>query len=117
MGKPIPEIPCEVVQALSAYHFPGNVRELRNMTERAIIFCKGNKLSVDDFILKSQSVSAVFQAPVVASPVDCESDMIRERLKSCGFNQTETAASLGITRDALIRKMKKYNISVARTGV
>ena len=117
MGKPTPEIPRSVIAALKAYDFPGNVRELRNITERAIIFCKGDKLDVNDFIIKT------YPAPVEFAPIEPplsvpgDADIIREKLKSCNYNQTEAALALGITRDALIRKMKKYGISVSRVGL
>ena len=115
MGKTIPEIPKEVIETLKSYHFPGNVRELRNITERAIIFCKNDRLSMNDFVLKSGQ-SNPFTAVAEPTPVSSgEADQIREKLKSCNYNQTETANALGITRDALIRKMKKYNISVSRS--
>jgi DNA-binding NtrC family response regulator len=110
MGKPIPEIPAEVIGTLMTYPFPGNVRELRNITERAIIFCKGDRLSMDDFILKNHLTPTYLSTPG-------EAEQIREKLKSCNYNQTETALALGITRDALIRKMKKYGISVSRVGL
>jgi DNA-binding NtrC family response regulator len=110
MGKPIPEIPAEVIGTLMTYPFPGNVRELRNITERAIIFCKGDRLSMDDFILKNHLTPTHLSTPG-------EAEQIREKLKSCNYNQTETALALGITRDALIRKMKKYGISVSRVGL
>lgn len=117
MGKQNPEIPASVLEALRAYTFPGNVRELRNITERAIIFCKGDKLSISDFILKpvhKPVENLQLETPQVPHS---EADQIREQLKNSNFNQTEAAAALGITRDALIRKMKKYGISVSRVGL
>jgi DNA-binding NtrC family response regulator len=117
MGKPSPEIPTDVVEVLEAYPFPGNVRELRNITERAIIFCKGDRLSVSDFVLKTSPSASSFATPDLTASTPGEADLIREKLKSCNYNQTETAALLGITRDALIRKMKKYGISVSRVGL
>ena len=117
MGKPTPEIPASVLAALKAYHFPGNVRELRNITERAIIFCKNDKLEVSDFIIKSHPTPVDFVPVEPPLSVSGDADIIREKLKSCNYNQTETALALGITRDALIRKMKKYGISVSRVGL
>lgn len=117
MGKVIPEIPKDVIDTLKAYPFPGNVRELRNITERAIIFCKGDKLSVNDFVMKNSHSPAQTQTADSAAFAPGEADLIREKLKSHNYNQTETAAALGITRDSLIRKMKKYNISVSRVGL
>jgi DNA-binding NtrC family response regulator len=119
MGKITPEIPASVLEALKAYSFPGNVRELRNITERAMIFCKGDRLSESDFITKPNhsTTPALLPPPETAPSSLGEADQIREKLKACNYNQTETAAALGITRDALIRKMKKYGISVSRVGL
>jgi DNA-binding NtrC family response regulator len=119
MGKMTPEIPSSVLESLKAYSFPGNVRELRNITERAIIFCKGDRLSESDFITKANhSPAPAFALTPESMPSSQgEADQIREKLKNCNYNQTETAAALGITRDALIRKMKKYGISVSRVGL
>ena len=119
MGKQNPEIPASVLHMLKGYHFPGNVRELRNITERAIIFCKNDRLSEADFIIKNNAVPT-YQPPAPAETLASssgEADQIREKLKNSNYNQTEAAAALGITRDALIRKMKKYGISVSRVGL
>ncbi|MCE1197897.1 MAG: sigma-54 dependent transcriptional regulator [Marinilabiliales bacterium] len=116
LGKPIPEVPEEVMSLLNEYAFPGNVRELRNITERAMIFSKGDRLTTQDFLIKSTRTATTPVAKETLS-TDGEADVIREKLKACNFNQTETASALGITRDALIRKMKKYNISISRIGL
>jgi transcriptional regulator with PAS, ATPase and Fis domain len=119
MGKMTPEIPPSVLDALKAYSFPGNVRELRNITERAMIFCKGDRLSESDFVTKANHSPATTFTPLpdASASSQGEADQIREKLKACNYNQTETAAALGITRDALIRKMKKCGISVSRVGL
>ncbi len=117
MNKPIPEIPKTVIETLKSYPFPGNVRELRNITERAIIFCKDNRLNENDFILKNNTAPSGFPSPDLSLVSQGEAELIREKLKNCNYNQTETAAALGITRDALIRKMKKYGITVSRVGL
>ncbi len=113
-NKPPVRISNEVVKMLSQYDFPGNVRELRNLVERAIILSKGEILVNNDF-------SIVFQKPEEAAPItdrlslkDQEIKLIRETLQQCDYNQKATAELLGITRDALIRRMKKYNISINR---
>ena len=119
MNKPIPGISKSIVDELSNYSFPGNVRELRNMVERAIIFSKGDKLTIEDFIVYTRT-----SAPPSSPPAQTESlsdlqvkekQFILDTLKECHFNQTETANHLGISRDALIRKMKKYSITVSKT--
>lgn len=111
-NKPGLHIAPEVYDELMKYHFPGNVRELKNMAERAVILCEGNKLTLSDFPVKSSKSN---QAPADTNGVDLKSTEIKiiiEALHNSKYNQTAAADLLGISRDALIRKMKKYNISV-----
>jgi len=109
------QIEKEVFKTLAEYDFPGNVRELRNMTERAVILCKDNVLGINDFPIKQQ------KDPVSESQVDSvnlksnEINLIRKGLQNCKYNQKAAADMLGITRDALIRKMKKFEITVSRS--
>ncbi|MEI7727377.1 MAG: sigma-54 dependent transcriptional regulator [Bacteroidota bacterium] len=104
----------DVFKRLEKYDFPGNIRELKNMAERAIILCKFNSLSIEDFPLTSRTDSPVDNNTDMASLKSIEVDMIRKALLQSQFNQKAAAEILGITRDALIRKMKKYNISIGK---
>jgi DNA-binding NtrC family response regulator len=111
-NKPHLSISGEVFDALLKYDFPGNVRELRNMTERAVILCKNNILGISDFPVKQQKTEA---AVAPDAPVDLktlEISMIRKVLQECRYNLQSAADTLGIHRDALSRKMKKYNITL-----
>jgi DNA-binding NtrC family response regulator len=112
--KPNLKVSKEVFDSLLKYDFPGNVRELRNMVERAIILCKGNTLGINDFPVKSQKI------PIQEKQTDSvnlklnELYLIQKALKRANYNQQTAADILGIHRDALSRKMKKYNIAVSR---
>ena len=111
-NKPNLHINREVFEALLKYEFPGNVRELRNMTERAIILCKGSSLGIADFPVKSRKPEALTPNSEFVNLKTSEILIVRKTLQNCKYNQQATADVLGITRDALIRKMKKYDISI-----
>jgi len=113
-NKPNLYIDKEVIDNLIKYDFPGNVRELRNMVERAIILCKGKSLGINDFPVKARNTSSIEQNAGSIDLKTQEIDLIRRALNNCKYNQKAAADSLGITRDALIRKMKKYNIHISR---
>jgi len=108
------DVSDEVFNALVKYDFPGNVRELRNMIERAVILCKGNVIGIADFQMKPQKISSYDESAESFNLKKNDIKIIRKALQSCKYNQTTTADLLGITRDALIRKMKKYSIAVSR---
>ncbi len=115
-NKPNIHISEEVFEMLRQYDFPGNVRELRNLAERAVILCKGEKLTNKDFplILKKPRKAVPKSEVEEFNLKNQEVKLIRKALEECSYNQKAAAELLGITRDALIRRMKKYNISVDR---
>ena len=114
-NKPNIHVAKEVFDILLKYEFPGNVRELRNMTERAIILCKGNILGIKDFPVKLPNNSPQEEQTESVNMKLHEIGLIQKALKSSGYNQQAAADALGIHRDALSRKMKKYNIGISRS--
>jgi DNA-binding NtrC family response regulator len=113
-NKPSLHVAQEVFEVLQNYDFPGNVRELRNMTERAIILCKRNLLGINDFPVNSHKPESKAINDEIVNLKTHEIKMIRKVLQNYKYNQQAASEALGITRDALIRKMKKYDISVSR---
>jgi DNA-binding NtrC family response regulator len=116
MNKPLPAIDNAVISALKKYNFPGNVRELKNMTERAIILCKGNTLGINDFPVTMKANPSAESSVPYYNLKELEIKTICSVLKNSGYNQTIAANTLGITRDALIRKMKKYHIQIKKNS-
>nr|HPI87508.1 sigma-54 dependent transcriptional regulator [Bacteroidales bacterium] len=113
-NKPDFKITKEVIDALMKYDFPGNVRELKNMTERAFILCRGNEFTCYDFPVSTQPMIAENTSGTF-NMKNLEQELVRDALKHCNYNQKAAANMLGITRDALIRKMKKYNITINKS--
>ena len=114
-NKPNLKISNDVFSELLKYDFPGNVRELRNMTERAIILSKGDTLGLSDFPVRQQKSTSNSNHVELVNLKSNEVNIIRKALQSCKFNQKAAADKLGITRDALIRKMKKYEITISKS--
>ena len=119
----------EVVAALSSYDFPGNVRELRNLIERLVMTVRGDEIGVENLPAPIQALAsgpgatAAREALVeesLAEVVDyrarverLESQMLRHFARACRSTY-EIARRTGLTQSAVVRKLKKYGISVSR---
>jgi DNA-binding NtrC family response regulator len=110
LNKQIPTIGSGVLKALKSYDFPGNVRELKNMIERAIILNKENRLTESDFPVNDKLKPTGKKALQVFNLVDNEIETIKAALQEKDHNISAAADLLGIQRMALSRKMKKYGI-------
>ena len=110
------KITREVVNSLSNYLFPGNVRELENLIERMVVLSDENALTladVPDFINKPLQVfgSVKFELPADSISLDeVEREIIRYALQMHNDNQSQTARYLGITRSALIYRLEKHDL-------
>ncbi|MBU3935953.1 MAG: sigma-54 dependent transcriptional regulator, partial [Proteobacteria bacterium] len=111
-GKPVPEIADDFQEALSSYTFPGNVRELQNIVERAVALSREAVLTARD--LPPDIFFAEIQPPVPEKNAShlraLEQEHITEVYRRTGFNQTETARLLGISRTTLWRRLKDLNL-------
>jgi len=112
---PVTSITKFALEALSRHDWPGNVRELRNVIERAILFETTDKIGLSSIII---------------DPIDCqetpchgiegrvrdfslekaERELIARALHETGWQKTQAAALLGITRATLYAKVKQYNL-------
>lgn len=114
INRPAPAIDKDVIVLLKNYSFPGNVRELKNLTERAVILSKNNTLGVDDFPVKIKPDSIQKDRFEKFNLIENEIDLIRGALRTCNYNQNAAADLLGIQRMSLTRKMKKHNIIIKK---
>ena len=114
-GKKIRNINKETLDLFQAYDWPGNIRELQNVIERAVILCDGETFSVDKTWLTTVAPkSAATSVPLVANLVEREKVMIETALREAEGvvgGPTGAAAKLGIPRQTLESKIKKLEIN------
>ncbi len=97
--------------ALESYPFPGNVRELENILERASALCEGNLIMVDDLQLPEiDALSSNSRVDLGKITQDIEKEQILQALEKCRWNQSATARSLGITLRQLRYKIEKLEL-------
>ncbi len=118
-NKKIKGISDEMRILFMEYHWPGNIRELENAIEGAVIMAKTEIINKWDIPNVSKFMSTASLAPtngkslkkVLEQP---EKDLILSVLHECNWNRNKAAAVLGINRTTLYNKMKKYNISFVK---
>ncbi|MTI64652.1 sigma-54 dependent transcriptional regulator [Methylophaga sp.] len=120
LSKPL--ISQAAMAKLQSYAFPGNVRELENILERALTWADSDIIEVDDLMLPEHPSMSVMQAPVSAEPgeplpqdlesclEDQERQLIMQALEATRWNRTAAAKKLGITFRALRYKLKKLEL-------
>jgi DNA-binding NtrC family response regulator len=97
----------EAVKALQGYHFPGNVRELENIIERAIIFAKSDMITLQDLGLTSPTSKPYVRKGTLS---EMQKYAIIEALRRWEGNRTRAAEELGINRKTLLNKIKEYGL-------
>jgi two-component system response regulator PilR (NtrC family) len=112
----------EALQALSNYPFPGNVRELENILERATTLCEGSIIQVDDLHLPEGATEPVASTATIPPELDpgtvpldiymdsIEKDALLKALEQTRYNKTAAAKLLGITFRALRYRLKKLGL-------
>ncbi|HEX8654386.1 MAG TPA: sigma-54 dependent transcriptional regulator [Allosphingosinicella sp.] len=119
-GKPARPVPPEVMDALKAYDWPGNVRALRHSAERAVILAGDGAFTVEDFSL-SRNLQPRMQTPAAAPAATAiastdlnleraERQIVEQALKKHAYNISLAAQELGLTRASLYRRMEKHGL-------
>ncbi|QHN03634.1 AAA family ATPase [Granulicella sp. WH15] len=108
LGRHVSQIPCELLELLAEYHWPGNIRELQNFVERAIITSPGDVLTPREKELRLIAVAPQIRAVVTLA--DAERAHIHRTLDETNWTiggSNGAAARLGIPRTTLISRMEK----------
>jgi DNA-binding NtrC family response regulator len=105
------------MRMLIRYHWPGNIRELENTMERAVLLAEGETITTEDLNLFFAHESALGAEETVKLPgtgirlEDAERDLILQALQRCGWVQKDAAELLGVSSRALNYKIKRFGIT------
>ena len=105
----------QILSLLLGYQWPGNIRELENFVERAIVLSAGHEITIQDLpaeILPVQRKEASVSSTMRGARADTEKQMILAALKNNRFNRTSAALELGIHKTTLYRRIKALGISL-----
>lgn len=127
-GATPPELMPEVLEAMRIYHWPGNVRQLRNCLERAVLLADQGRITLSElppevarpvpFVRQgattpsgaSVSIAATDAASAPSSLRDVERQQILSALEQTGWHRGKTAEILGISPSTLYRRLRDYNL-------
>jgi DNA-binding NtrC family response regulator len=103
----------DALEKLTRHSWPGNIRELRNAIERAMLLAEGDTLTADDF---SSSVTGAALSERVELPAggidldELERSLLLQALQRTGWNQTKAASLLGLNRDQIRYRIDKFQL-------
>ena len=110
------EISKEAFDKLMKYNYPGNIRELENIIERAVVLTRGDTITLNDLPIHVRGFQEELSRPVLGKGTlpeqveAVEQELIYDALRESSGNQTKAGKLLGITERNLRYKLKKYNI-------
>ena len=108
-NRKIKGISAALQKKLMSYHWPGNVRELQHVIERAVIVTQSTQLAEEDFVVRKTSIAE----PLIVDSYyleDLEKQLIVKTLKKFNGNITDASKEMGISRQALYRRIEKFNL-------
>jgi DNA-binding NtrC family response regulator len=98
---------------LQAHAWPGNIRELKNAVERAVLLADGEDLSADDFPLTGGPLAANAETELPAGGINLdqwERSLVVQALERSNWNQTKAATLLGLNRDQIRYRIEKFKL-------
>lgn len=107
-NKPIGGFDDAAVYEMNEYPWAGNIRELQHTVEKAVIMCDGGRIGPSTLLLRP--MQTVLPPPSFSTLDEMERGMIEQAMTRCGGNLTEVARQLGITRQTLYNKIKRYGL-------
>ncbi len=121
LGRPEPAIPERIAVLLESYAWPGNIRELKNVMERAVLLCTGPVIDTDvlpmDKLGAPPSTPGTSSGELPASGPPDERQRIVDALAACAGNQSRAAKILGISRRTLVARLDDYKIPRPKKSV
>jgi DNA-binding NtrC family response regulator len=115
MSKDVKDFTADALETLINYAWPGNVRELRSALERAVVLCRGDRITVRDLpaVLRSGGPNAAPQKMLAQDNLtveEAEKQLIIRALKETDGNRTAAAEKLGMSRRTMHRKLHTYHL-------
>jgi two-component system response regulator AtoC len=105
----------DAMKQLQTYGWPGNIRELRNAVERAMLLVEGSELTADQFPVAGRAGARLTEAvDLPPNGIDLEQlerSLVVQALERCGWNQTKAAALLGQNRDQIRYRIDKFKLA------
>jgi DNA-binding NtrC family response regulator len=117
LGRPVPRISDEALDRMRRYDWPGNIRELRNVAHQAVLLCEGVVVRPEHLPPELIEASAL-AAPGSEPPrklLALDRERIIDALSRCGWNQTEAAQLLQVSRRTLVYRLKELDIPRPRS--
>jgi DNA-binding NtrC family response regulator len=123
-GKDVKRMSATARNAMLSYSWPGNVRELSHVIERAVLWSRGGVLEAEQLSLSNVDGAAMGASAETSTPItppdalpprgtdlaQWEKSMIEQALREANGNQTAAAQRLGVSRDTLRYRLKKFGI-------
>ncbi len=108
-NKPRIKVKKSTLKLLTKHSWPGNIRELQNTVERAVILCDNDEIMIEDFLLKKNELQTLENEDLLNLD-EMEKAVIMKALHKNNGNVTKAAIDLGLQRNALYRRLEKYGL-------